>query len=102
MTTTLFTLFSAACSDANKACLQSLPHTAANGSTIEALIRIAIAVTAALSVLFIAIGGLRYILSQGEPQAVGRAKSTIIYAVIGLVVAISAQAIVIVIANGVG
>ena len=72
----------------------ALPHAAANGNTVRAIISIAISITAAISLLFITIGGMRYILSRGDPQAVGKAKGTIIYALIGLVIAIIAQAIV--------
>ena len=102
MITSLLDLVSAACTNANAICLNSLPKTAADGSTVQTIIEIAIGITAALSVLFVAIGGLRYILSQGEPQAVSKAKSTIIYALIGVAVAVSAQILVIFIANGVG
>jgi hypothetical protein len=89
------------CATSSSICLSGLPHTGADRSTIEKILRIVIGITAAISVLFIAIGGVRYIISQGEPQAVSKAKSTIVYALIGLVVAIVAQAIVAFVINGV-
>lgn len=94
------TIFAAACK-ANEICLDGLPQTRANESYIGTIIQIVIAVVAVLSVLFIAIGGMRYVLSQGDPQGVSKAKHTIVYALIGLVVAIAAQAVVIVVINGV-
>lgn len=48
----------------------------------------------ALSVLFICYGGFKYVTSQGEPDKIQKAKDTILYSVIGLVVSISAYAIV--------
>jgi hypothetical protein len=57
-------------------------------------ITIVIRIVAALSLLFIVIGGFRYIMSQGEPQGVSKAKGTIVYALIGLAVAVLAQVIV--------
>jgi hypothetical protein len=50
-------------------------------------------IAGSISVLMIVIGGLRYILSNGDPQGISNAKNTIIYAVVGLVIALSAEAI---------
>jgi intracellular septation protein A len=47
-----------------------------------------------LSVLFVVIGGLRYTLSSGDPSQIKQAKETILYALVGLVLAISAFTIV--------
>lgn len=48
----------------------------------------------AVSVLMIIYGGIRYTISGGDAAAVTAAKNTILYAVVGLVVAIMAYAIV--------
>lgn len=48
----------------------------------------------AVSVVMIIIGGIRYVVSAGEGSAVKGAKNTILYAVVGLVVALLAYAIV--------
>lgn len=74
--------------------VSSLPHTAAGSATIKTLLTIVFSVVGALSLLFITIGGFRYVLSQGDPQATGKAKNTILYALVGLVVAATAQIIV--------
>ncbi len=50
--------------------------------------------SAVLAVILIIIAGLMFIFSQGNSESVGRARSTVLYAVIGLVVAISGQAVV--------
>ncbi|MCL2094672.1 hypothetical protein FWH13_00965 [Candidatus Saccharibacteria bacterium] len=52
-----------------------------------------------LSVIFIIVGGIRYITSGGDAEKVKKAKNTILYACIGLAVAILAGAIALFIAN---
>ena len=44
--------------------------------------------------IMIIVGGIRYITSQGNQQQLQSAKNTVLYAVVGLVVAIAARAIV--------
>ena len=56
----------------------------------------------AVSVIMLIIGGLRYVLSSGEASAVKGAKDTILYAIIGIVVAILAFAIVSFVASRIG
>jgi cytochrome bd-type quinol oxidase subunit 2 len=51
-------------------------------------------VAGTLAVIFIIIGGLNYITSEGDPEKTGNAKSTLQYAVIGLVVVAASEAIV--------
>lgn len=48
----------------------------------------------AVSVIMLVIGGIRYTVSAGDSSAVTGAKNTILYAIIGLVVAILAYAVV--------
>ncbi len=48
----------------------------------------------AISIIMIIIGGLRYVLSAGDSKATTDAKNTILYAVIGLVIALSAYSII--------
>lgn len=52
-----------------------------------------------VSAMMIVVGGLRFVFSAGDPAKVTSAKHTILYAVIGLVVAIMASAIVLAITN---
>ncbi len=51
-------------------------------------------VAAAIAVLFLIIGGVRYIISAGNPDQAGAAKKTILYAIIGLLIIILSFAIV--------
>lgn len=48
----------------------------------------------AISVIMIIIGGLRYVISGGDSAAVSAAKNTILYAIVGVIVAILAYAII--------
>ena len=48
----------------------------------------------AVSVIMLIIGGFRYVVSQGDQSQVTSAKNTILYAVVGIVVAILAFAVV--------
>jgi len=48
----------------------------------------------AVSVIMLIVGGIRYVLSGGDSTAVTAAKNTILYAVIGIIVALLAYAIV--------
>jgi hypothetical protein len=48
----------------------------------------------AVSVIMIIVGGLRYVISNGDSKQISAAKDTILYSVIGIVVAIAAFAIV--------
>jgi len=48
----------------------------------------------AISVIMLIIGGIRYVVSGGDSGAVTSAKNTILYAIVGIVVAILAYALV--------
>ena len=48
----------------------------------------------AISVIMLIIGGIRYVVSGGDSTAVQNAKNTILYAIVGVVVAILAYAVV--------
>ncbi len=48
----------------------------------------------AISILMIIIGGLRYVLSAGDPKQTAAAKDTILYAIVGLVIALASAGII--------
>ncbi len=48
----------------------------------------------AVAVIFLIIGGLRYVISNGDSKAVEAAKNTILYAIVGIVVAVISFALV--------
>lgn len=61
---------------------------------IKPIVNTALFVLGAIAVVMIIFGGIKYTTSAGEAKAVESAKNTIMYAVIGLVVALLAYAIV--------
>jgi hypothetical protein len=65
-----------------------------DGSIIQTGLSITFSIMGVLAFLVIIIAGMNYAFSQGDPQATGKAKSAIIYAFIGLIIAILAQSIV--------
>ena len=71
-----------------------LPTVAASSSELQTILQILFAIIGALAVLFIVIGGFSYVVSNGNSQAIKKAKSTIVSAIIGLIVAILAETIV--------
>lgn len=54
------------------------------------------------AVIIMIVGGFLYVISQGDPQKTSQARSTIIYAVVGLVVIILAQSIITFILSRIG
>jgi hypothetical protein len=63
-----------------------------DGSLFQTISNTLIFLVGAVSVIMLIIGGFRYVISQGESGAVTSAKNTILYAIIGIVVAILAYA----------
>lgn len=61
---------------------------------VAAIIEILLRVAAIVAVIFIIYGGFSYTTSQGDPEATGRAKGTLVNALVGLAVAVMAAAIV--------
>ena len=64
------------------------------GSVFQLVTNVMLFLIGAISVIMLIYGGIRYTLSQGDATAVTNAKNTIMYSVIGIVIAILAFAIV--------
>lgn len=62
--------------------------------TFRTITNVMLFLIGAISVIMLIIGGLRYVLSGGDSTQVTNAKNTILYAVVGIIVAILAYAIV--------
>lgn len=69
------------------------------GSLMESVIRLFGIVAGVGGVIMIIIGGFKYVLAGGDSAKVNSAKNTILYAIIGLVVAVLAQAIIVFVIN---
>ncbi len=61
---------------------------------IQGILNIIIGVSGIVAAIFVVVGGVNYMTSTGDPAKVKRAKDTILYACIGLVVCALAYAIV--------
>jgi hypothetical protein len=64
------------------------------GSILAEVINILALIAGVIAVIVIIISGLRYILSQGDPNSIASAQRSLIYALVGLAVAALARSIV--------
>ena len=64
------------------------------GGIFKTITNTALFIIGALSVIMLIYGGIRYTISMGDAKNVEAAKNTIMYAIIGIVVALLAAAIV--------
>lgn len=81
-----------------------LPNNSGNdapSSMLGTALSTAFAIIGAVSLLMIVISGLRYITAAGDPAKMSRAKSAIIYAVVGLAIALSGFSIVTFVVKGI-
>lgn len=58
------------------------------------IVNVMLFIIGAIAVIMLIIGGIRYTVSGGDSSAVTSAKNTILYAIVGIIVAILAYAIV--------
>ena len=63
-----------------------------DGGIFETVSKVLLFVIGAVSVIMLIVGGIRYTISKGDSSAVTSAKNTILYYIVGLVVAILAYA----------
>lgn len=63
-----------------------------DGGIFSTITNILLFLVGAISVIMLVIGGIRYVVSGGDQQAVTNAKNTILYAIVGIVVAFLAFA----------
>ncbi|MBR2659756.1 hypothetical protein IKD60_03275 [Candidatus Saccharibacteria bacterium] len=61
---------------------------------VQTILNVIISVLGIVTVIMIILGGVQYMTSQGDPAKATKARNTILYGVIGLVVALLAFAIV--------
>ena len=78
----------AACAKGSK----TADNLAGTGGVFQTVVNILLFLVGAVAVIMLVIGGLRYVTSNGDQNAVTGAKNTIMYAIIGIVVAFLAYA----------
>jgi uncharacterized protein YacL len=77
-------------------CETGLPHTGDTNGALQIILNWTFGLVAGIAVLVIAFAALRLVIAarDGDPQAISRMRSTILYAAIGLIVALLADSIV--------
>lgn len=91
--TTVHAQIESGLSDANPG--GNIPQTIdGDDGVIKTVIEVMLWIIGILSVIMLIYGGIRYTISGGDSNAVTAAKNTILYAIVGLVVAIFAYALV--------
>ena len=89
--------FAAACSeatvDATDFCT-NLPQPVASTSNVQAIMHIVVGIIAVVAALIIVIAALNIVTAGGDPGKVAKARSAIIYSLVGVAVAVLADAIV--------
>jgi hypothetical protein len=64
------------------------------GGIFQTITNVLLFIIGAISVIMLIIGGIRYTISGGDSAAVTSAKNTILYAIVGIIVALLAYAVV--------
>ena len=64
------------------------------GGLFQQIVNIMLFIIGAVAVIMLIIGGIRYVVSGGDQNSVTAAKNTILYAIIGIIVAVLAFAVV--------
>jgi hypothetical protein len=78
----------------NAACLFGGTDNCSGDGIFKTVTNVLLFIIGAVAVIMLIIGGIRYTVSGGDSGAVTSAKNTILYAVVGIIVAILAFAIV--------
>lgn len=71
-----------------------LPKSDLSSTSLQSAWRIALGLAGAIAVLIIVLAAFKYVVSVGDPQTANKAKNAIIYAIIGLIVALTAFGII--------
>jgi hypothetical protein len=72
----------------------ALPEVDASRGTLKDIIQIGLGIIGAFALLNMVGSGLKYITSAGDPQKTSEAKKGVIFSLVGLAIAIGAEAIV--------
>jgi hypothetical protein len=96
MMTALYTLAAAGMTKLNSG---ELPRANADQAHLITILNIVLTIVGGLSLLMITLSGFRYITSAGDEQKAAKAKNGLTYALVGLVVAVTAESIVLFVGN---
>ncbi|MET0779276.1 MAG: hypothetical protein ABWY71_00420 [Candidatus Saccharimonadales bacterium] len=76
------------------ACDTGLPTVQAGQNSLTVAMQITFGIIGGVAVVIIMIAAMSMIAAQGEPQKIAKARQTVIFAAVGLAIAVSAEAIV--------
>jgi hypothetical protein len=71
-----------------------IPKGQIDSTSLSSVFEIAFAALGSIAFIIIVVSGMKFVLSRGNPDAVAKARNTIIYAAIGLVISMLSFAIV--------
>lgn len=74
--------------------VDNIPKVTVTATTVGAVLSAAFTVIGGLATMFLLVGAVRYVTSNGDQGQMAQAKNTILYAVVGIVISLSAFAIV--------
>lgn len=93
-------MFSRLIAQVDPGLVQTLPQVDASKSDpLTVVIQIVFAIIGVVALIYIIIAGVTLIMSNGDSNALNKSKNTIIYAAVGLAIAISAETIVALVVN---
>ena len=72
----------------------NIPQKGLTSVTVDNIMKIVFGTLGAIALIIIIIAGIKFMTSQGNPEALAKARNTIIYAAVGLAVAVGAFSIV--------
>ncbi len=75
-------------------CTTTLPQVAASETQLKNILSVVFGVIAAVAIITIMIAAVNFASAGGDSEKVSRSKNAIIYALIGLVIALSAEVII--------
>ena len=70
-----------------------LPQGNLTSASVASALRLVFGIAGGIAVLIITIAALQYVMSAGDGQSTAKAKNTILYALVGLVICITAFSI---------
>lgn len=71
-----------------------LPRAELSSQNVGNILQLVFGVAGGIALIIITIAGLRFVVANGDPQSVAKAKNTIIYSTLGLIICISGFSIV--------
>ena len=72
----------------------NIPQADVGNDRLSSILSIVFGLLGSIAVIIIILAGIKFITSQGDPQATAKARNTIIYAAVGLAVSVAAFTIV--------